>query len=67
MIDTPDKYLTYEKGRLRGMLDLRRLLRIDVKTMISNTITAQYLLKFVVEPAIQEQETVVKEMKEMVE
>tara|TARA_R110002096_G_scaffold251139_5_gene443844 strand:- start:112 stop:378 length:267 start_codon:yes stop_codon:yes gene_type:complete len=69
-----DEFLTYEEGRLQGMLDLRNFLRIYVKATTSNTITAKYLpnkgvklIESICRYHIQEQETVVKEMKEMVE
>tara|TARA_R110000737_G_scaffold347470_1_gene379066 strand:+ start:946 stop:1161 length:216 start_codon:yes stop_codon:yes gene_type:complete len=52
-----DKSLTYEEGRLQGMQDMRRLIwsELTIKTETA------------IDDAIQEQETVVKEMKEMVE
>tara|TARA_R110000751_G_C13600703_1_gene462164 strand:+ start:23 stop:238 length:216 start_codon:yes stop_codon:yes gene_type:complete len=52
-----DKSLRYEEGRLQGMQDMRRLIwsELTIKTETA------------IDDAIQEQETVVKEMKEMVE
>ena len=52
-----DKSLTYEEGRLQGMQDMRRLIWSELTIKTETTI----------DDAIQEQETVVKEMKEMVE
>jgi len=50
-----DEFLTYEEGRLQGMLDLRRLI---YHTKITDPIVPKHVLQ-----AIREQQTLVDEMR----